>query len=85
MLINVAQAGYGRAPDFEVHPPGEPPMEQRIAWALLTKPVFRNACEQEGVDISVARRIAGLIKGEDAELDSVSGKEDWTRRRLVKL
>jgi len=86
ILINVAQAGYRRVPEFEVHPPGEPPMERRIAWALLTRPVFQRACKEEGIDVSVAREIAGLIKAEELVSDNLSGNEAWARKqRLAKL
>lgn len=60
MLIRVATIGYGREPDFEVHAPNAPSLEQRLAWALLTRKVFWDACEKEGVDLSPARRIAGV-------------------------
>ncbi|KAF6751545.1 NUDIX hydrolase domain-like protein [Ephemerocybe angulata] len=60
MLIRTATIGYGREPSFEVHAPGSPSTEERIAWALLTRKVFVDACEKEGVDLTVARRIAGM-------------------------
>ncbi|KAF5334412.1 hypothetical protein D9611_013561 [Ephemerocybe angulata] len=60
MLIRTATIGYGREPSFEVHAPGSPSTEERIAWALLTRKVFVDACEKEGVDLTVARRIAGV-------------------------
>ena len=57
MLIRVATVGYAREPDFEVHPPNTPTSEERIAWALLNRDVFRTACEKEGIDLRPARRI----------------------------
>ncbi|EAU82611.1 hypothetical protein CC1G_07893 [Coprinopsis cinerea okayama7 len=62
MLIRVATIGYGREPDFEVHPPGAPTMDERIAWALVHRKVFKDACEKEGIDLGLARRIAGVDK-----------------------
>ncbi|KAF8165916.1 NUDIX hydrolase domain-like protein [Crassisporium funariophilum] len=66
MLIRVATIGYARQPDFEVSPPGALSTEERIAWALVNKPVFREACDRERVDLGVARRILrrlGLEEG----------------------
>lgn len=61
-------------------------MEQRIAWALLTRPVFQKACKEERIDVRVAREIAGLIKDEELPPDNLSGNETWARKqRLAKL
>ncbi|KIM38741.1 hypothetical protein M413DRAFT_52300, partial [Hebeloma cylindrosporum] len=57
MLIRVATIGYAREPDFEVHPPNAPTTEERIAWALLNRDVFRIPCEKEGIDLTPARRL----------------------------
>ncbi|KAH9482169.1 Nudix hydrolase 22, chloroplastic [Psilocybe cubensis] len=57
MLIRVATVGYARQPDFEVSPPHAPSNEERIAWALLNRKVFRDACERDGVDLRAARRV----------------------------
>lgn len=72
MLIRVATIGYAREPDFEVHPPGMPFTQERIAWALLNRKVFRDACEKEGIDLSYARRLVetagkGRRDGTEAE------------------
>ena len=60
MLIKTATIGYGRQPEFEVYSPNAPTMEQRMAWALLNRKVFWEACEKEGIDLSLARKIAGV-------------------------
>ncbi|TFK23534.1 hypothetical protein FA15DRAFT_593961 [Coprinopsis marcescibilis] len=60
MMIRVAMIGYGRPPEFEINPPNAPSTEERIAWALLHRKVFLEACEKEGIDLGVARRIAGV-------------------------
>lgn len=57
MLIRVAIIGYAREPDFGVHSPNELLLEERIAWALLNRKVFRDACEKEGVDLRPAEKI----------------------------
>lgn len=31
-----------------------------MAWALLNRKVFWEACEKEGIDLSLARKIAGV-------------------------
>jgi hypothetical protein len=53
--------GYGRQPDFEVQPVGAPGGEERLAWAMLTHPAFKEACEKEGlhVDWGELKRIVG--------------------------
>ncbi|KAF8886963.1 NUDIX hydrolase domain-like protein [Infundibulicybe gibba] len=50
ILIHAATVGYRQAPDFEVQPPGAPSLEQKIAWAMLQKPVLKEACEAERRD-----------------------------------
>ena len=77
MLIRVATIGYAREPDFEVHSPNELSLEERIAWALLNRKAFRNACENEGVDLRSAERI---VKRSERKLAEKKGK----RRTKVK-
>jgi peroxisomal coenzyme A diphosphatase NUDT7 len=69
-------AGYGRQPEFELTAPGAPTREQRIAWAMLSKPDFRKSCEKEGlrVDWALVRRMAG------GEGDGREGKENGMRK-----
>ena len=83
MLIRVAMIGYARAPSFELHPPNAPPMEERIAYALLKRKAFREACEKEGVDLNVARRIAGVEEEEKGEKEGMGTGElfGWMKRR----
>ena len=71
MLIRVATIGYAREPDFEVHSPNELPLEERIAWALLSRKAFRNACENEGVDLRSAEKI---VKRSERKLAEKKGK-----------
>ena len=71
ILIRTATIGYAREPDFEVKPPHAPTMEERIAWALLYRKVFREACDKEGVDLRAARRI----------VESFERKEAYRRRK----
>ncbi|KAF8727746.1 hypothetical protein AX14_007055 [Amanita brunnescens Koide BX004] len=51
ILIRVAQIAYARRPSFGVKAPGEPTMVRRIAWAMLSRPVYREAFDAEGVDV----------------------------------
>ncbi|KJA17714.1 hypothetical protein HYPSUDRAFT_90506 [Hypholoma sublateritium FD-334 SS-4] len=62
MMIRVATIGYAREPDFEVQAPNTPTTEERIAWALLHRPAFRAACQEEGIDMKVARRIVDAFQ-----------------------
>nr|GAT43726.1 predicted protein [Mycena chlorophos] len=43
ILIHAATIAHGHEPDFEVFHPNSMTMHERIAWAVLTKPVFSNA------------------------------------------
>ena len=49
MMIRVAMIGYDRDPEFRVTASEIPPLDERIAWAMLSRPVFRHACEREGI------------------------------------
>ncbi|TEB32161.1 hypothetical protein FA13DRAFT_1754580 [Coprinellus micaceus] len=75
MLIRTATIGYGRQPEFEVYSLNAPTMEQRMAWALLNRKVFWEACEKEGIDLSLARKIAGATRMRDT---SKNGRS-WLR------
>jgi len=62
ILIDVATIGYARPPTFELQPPNSPTMEERIAYALLLHPTFRQAFIDEGMNAelsvgSILRRI----------------------------
>ena len=57
MCINVARIGYKREPSFELHAPGSPSTEERLAWALVKRPSFLEACLKEGVDLGYARKV----------------------------
>ncbi|KAG6888518.1 hypothetical protein C0995_007761 [Termitomyces sp. Mi166 len=74
IMIRVSTIAYGRPPEFDVYPPGvkPPTLKERLAWALLSRPQLREACQKEGlgVDWDRLRRIAGVK--EDAK---VQGKE----------
>ncbi|KAF5369693.1 hypothetical protein D9615_010148 [Tricholomella constricta] len=67
IMIRVAMIGYGHQPEFDIGPPGAPTLKVRLAWAMLSKPEFRGACEKEGlrVDWDRLRRLAGV---EDARM-----------------
>ena len=77
ILIRVATIGYAREPDFEVHSPNELSLEERIAWALLNRKVFRDACENEDVDLRFPEKI---VKRFERKLAEKKGK----RRTKVK-
>ncbi|KAF8887246.1 hypothetical protein CPB84DRAFT_1816637 [Gymnopilus junonius] len=50
MLIRTATIGYA----------------QRMAWALLYRKIFREACEKEGIDLRTARRIVDAFEKKEA-------------------
>ncbi|KAK7038466.1 mitochondrial Nudix hydrolase 15 [Favolaschia claudopus] len=63
ILIKAAAVAHApRLPDFEVMPPGALNSEARIAWAVYSSSVFRQAYEQEGlrIDWNLVARIAGV-------------------------
>ncbi|KDR84421.1 hypothetical protein GALMADRAFT_111732 [Galerina marginata CBS 339.88] len=62
MLIRTATIGYAREPDFEVNLPHAPTTEERIAWALVYRKIFSEACEQEGIDLRIAKRISDAFE-----------------------
>ncbi|KAF9004221.1 hypothetical protein BDQ17DRAFT_1390265 [Cyathus striatus] len=84
MLIRVANIGYGREPDFEWHAPNAPTMEQRIAWALLSRPVFNEACKREKVDLRRARKVLGLKDDRDRRRSVSEIRKDENAGRRVK-
>jgi coenzyme A diphosphatase NUDT7 len=57
ILIRVATIGYARKPDFEVYPPAAVSNEGRMAYALLNRKVFRDACKKENINLLVAKSI----------------------------
>ncbi|KAJ7109089.1 NUDIX hydrolase domain-like protein [Mycena crocata] len=62
ILIHAASVAHAREPDFEVlHPDGQT-REERIAWAIVSNPVFRDAYEAEKikVDWPAVHRLAGV-------------------------
>ncbi|KAF8805986.1 hypothetical protein BYT27DRAFT_7339260 [Phlegmacium glaucopus] len=67
MLIRVATIGYAREPDFEVQAPNELSIEERIAWVLLNRKVFRDACERESIDLRPAEKIVKRFEKRLAE------------------
>lgn len=77
-MIRVAIIGYGRQPEFEVTTPGIPSLDERIAWALLSKPVFRRACEREGIDLTLPMKICGMTKEEFGDMKTEQDRETTT-------
>ncbi|KAJ7193667.1 NUDIX hydrolase domain-like protein [Mycena pura] len=84
VLIHAASIAHARAPDFEVAPPDALTGPARIAWALITNPVFKEAYDAEGIDIdwAVVRRVAGIGPDEGSQ---AQGAPRRTRRRRSKL
>ena len=70
ILIRVATIGYAREPDFEVHSSEELSVEERIAWALLNRNVFRDACENEGINLRSAEKIVKRFEKRLAEKEA---------------
>jgi len=67
MLIRVATIGYARQPDFEVGVPGTVTTEERIAYALLNRKVFRDACVRENIDLRPAKRVVEASQRKERE------------------
>jgi peroxisomal coenzyme A diphosphatase NUDT7 len=65
VLIRTATIGYGREPDFEVNSPNAPLAEERIAYEMLHNPVFREACDLEGLKLNEALLASLVKKGEE--------------------
>ena len=84
ILIRVAEIAYLRSPGFECQPPGSPETVQRLAWAMLTKSVYREACEAEGikVDWALLCELAGVGKEEGQGVDNNSNRKDGSSRPL---
>lgn len=83
MLIRVAMIGYGCDPEFQVTSPNTPSPEERVSWALLSRPVFRRACEEEGVSLALPMRICGVTRSEfEAMKNEQDGREDSDRRDM---
>ncbi|KAJ7081168.1 NUDIX hydrolase domain-like protein [Mycena belliarum] len=88
ILIRAATIAHAREPDFEVAAPGSQTGEARIAWAILSNPVFSAAYNAEAIKVNwdVVRRLAG-VKDEDSlpQLEPQRDNPPTTgRRRRVK-
>lgn len=76
-MIRVAMIGYDRDPEFLITTSEIPPLDERIAWAMLSRPVFRHACEREGINLSLTMRICGVKRSEfEAMKRENDGRED---------
>ncbi|XP_006456885.1 hypothetical protein AGABI2DRAFT_212068 [Agaricus bisporus var. bisporus H97] len=64
MMVRVAVIGYGRFPDFQMTTPESAPLDEKIAWALLNRPVLRHACMKEGLDMRLPLRICNVTRQE---------------------
>jgi hypothetical protein len=87
ILIHVAMVGYGRQPEFELNRPGAPTRDRRLAWTMFNKPVFREACEKEGVrvDWALVKRIASAEGHSDGGSRQNSRGKRWRRGVWSKL
>lgn len=90
-MIRVATIGYGRFPDFQVKTPETPSLDERIAWALLHRPVFRHACRNEGVDMRIPLRICNVTrhefevmeKAQESDREMKEGKKRDSKRSVA--
>jgi peroxisomal coenzyme A diphosphatase NUDT7 len=62
-----------------VHSSNEPSIKERIAWALLNRKVFKDACEKESIDLRFAKKIV-----EGFERRHGGGEEEKRRTRKTK-
>ena len=83
ILIRVAEIAYARRPSFEVDAPGQPTMVRRIAWAMLNRPVYREAFDSEGIDVDwdELHRLAGEQASSGPASPSVTTAVTETRSR----
>ena len=82
----MAITGYARQPDFEVHPPNAISTEERIAYALLHRKVFRDACEKESIDLRAAKLLVESgVKRELQRERREMGQEERKKRYRSKL
>ncbi|ESK91863.1 hypothetical protein Moror_10475 [Moniliophthora roreri MCA 2997] len=68
MLIHTARIGFAREPDFELHPPTTPTMDQRIAWTIVKDgSLLKEALIQENIEFDLERmkKWAGVASEED--------------------
>ncbi|GLB34335.1 putative NUDIX domain containing protein [Lyophyllum shimeji] len=87
IMIRVASIGYARTPEFEVQPPRAPKLEARLAWALLSRPEFREAYSKEGikVDWGRLRRLAEVHEarsGEGKDRDSRPRRREREKQKI---
>lgn len=78
ILIRVAMIGYDRAPDFDIAAPGQPPMIERIDYALQHSQRFRRAFAEDA-NQSRARRGKRTPRNPD-KADDEHGDDLWTAR-----
>lgn len=71
--------GYARDPGFEVHSPNKLSLEERIVWALSNRKAFKDACENEGVDLRSAEKI---VKRFERKLVEKKGNLKRSRRTI---
>ena len=76
ILIRVATIGYAREPDFEVHSSHELSIEERIAWALLNRQVFKDACEKERIDLRFAKKVVERFERRHRGEEEEKGRTD---------
>ncbi|KAF8629541.1 hypothetical protein AX15_003392 [Amanita polypyramis BW_CC] len=90
ILIRVAEIGYARSPSYEAHPEGEPSTIQRMAWAMLEKPLYWAACEAEGIKMDrelLCRLATGTVatteQGEEgSRTGTANSREDERNKRI---
>ena len=84
ILIRVAEIAYARRPSFEVNAPGQPTMVRRIAWAMLNRPLYREAFDAEGIDVDwdeLHRLVGEQVSSGTASSPMVTAVTDTRSRR----
>ncbi|KAJ7731704.1 NUDIX hydrolase domain-like protein [Mycena maculata] len=82
ILILAASIAHARAPDFDVYHPDGQGGEERIAWAMVSNPAFKEAYDAERltVDWDLVRRVAGVWAAGDMRHRSTSSGQGRRRR-----
>ncbi|KAG6830125.1 hypothetical protein H0H87_009095 [Tephrocybe sp. NHM501043] len=77
IMVRVSTVAYGHPPEFDINPIGHgyPTLKARLAWAMMSKPELREACQREGIEVDWdrLRRWAGVK--EDAKFQKDGRRE----------
>jgi len=73
----VAMIGYDCNLEFLITASEIPPLDEQIAWAMLSRPIFRHACKREGINLSLMIRICGVKRSEFEAMKRENDRQKW--------